>query len=360
MKSSSADLIVIGGGPVGLATSLYAAGLGLVPIVLEPRGGVIDKACGEGLMPGGVQALAALGVDPPGHVLLGIRYVAGRRIAQADFRHGPGRGVRRTALHRALRETVDAAGIEVLPLAATGVTQDADGVSVVTSRPGLGDRFAPVLRAPYVIAADGLHSPTRRLLGLEVSAGPTSLRRYGLRHHYAASPWSDYVEIHWGEHGEAYVTPVADELVGVAVLTRKRIPLENSLADFPDLRERLGGGQPVTSVMGAGPLRQRATRRVAGRVLLAGDASGYVDALTGEGIALGLAHARAAVAAVAAGQPEDYERAWRAASRRYSLLTHALVHSTRPEWARRMLVPAAAALPAVFRAAVDELARPTR
>jgi flavin-dependent dehydrogenase len=331
-----------------------------VPIVLEPRGGVIDKACGEGLMPGGVQALAALGVDPPGHVLTGIRYVAGRRSAQAEFRHGPGRGVRRTALHRSLRETVDAAGIDVLPLAATSVTQDSDAVTVGTARPGLGDRVAPVLRARYVIAADGLHSPTRRLLGLDAQAGPSTLRRYGLRHHYAIRAWSDYVEIHWGEHGEAYVTPVEEDLVGVAVLTRRRMPMEDSLADFPELRERLGGATPVTSVMGAGPLRQRATRRVAGRVLLAGDASGYVDALTGEGIALGLAHARAAVTAIAAGQPEDYERAWRAASRRYSLMTHALVQSTRADWARRALVPAAAALPAVFRAAVDELARPTR
>ena len=59
--------------------------------------------------------------------------------------------------------------------------------------------------------------------------------------------------------------------------------------------------------MGAGPLRQRAHRRVAGRVLLVGDAGGYVDALTGEGIALGLAQARAAVAAVVAGDPARYE-----------------------------------------------------
>jgi flavin-dependent dehydrogenase len=186
------------------------------------------------------------------------------------------------------------------------------------------------------------------------------MRRFGLRHHYATAPWSDHVEIHWGEHGEAYVTPVEDDLVGVAVLTRRRMSLEDSLTDFPELREHLRGAEVVTSVMGAGPLRQRATRRVSGRVLLAGDASGYVDALTGEGIALGLAHARAAVAAVAAGKPEDYERAWRAASRRYSLLTHALVQSTRPDWARRALVPTAAALPAVFRAAVDELSRPSR
>ena len=142
------------------------------------------------------------------------------------------------------------------------------------------------------------------------------------------------------------MTPVADDLVGVAVLSTRRIPLSESLAEFPQLRERLDGAPVVTSVRGAGPLRQRTTRRVAGRVLLAGDASGYVDALTGEGISLGLAHARAAVAAIVADDPQSYERSWRAATRRYSLLTHGLVQVTRPAWTRRLLVPAAAHPPA--------------
>ena len=79
---------------------------------------------------------------------------------------------------------------------------------------------------------------------------------------------------------------------------------------------------------GAGPLRQRA-RRGSPVVLLAGDASGYVDALTGEGIALGLAHARAAVAAVRAGEPRRYEREWRRLGWRHELLTHGLPAATR-------------------------------
>ncbi|HEX2705950.1 MAG TPA: hypothetical protein VHM65_09345, partial [Candidatus Lustribacter sp.] len=130
------------------------------------------------------------------------------------------------------------------------------------------------------------------------------------------------------------------------------------LRDFPTLRERLGRAGTITSVRGAGPLRQRTVRRVAGRVLLAGDASGYVDALTGEGIALGMAHALAAVDAVAAARPLGYERSWRQATWRYALMTHALVQATRFGPARRALVPAASALPGVFAAAVNELARP--
>jgi flavin-dependent dehydrogenase len=111
-------------------------------------------------------------------------------------------------------------------------------------------------------------------------------------------------------------------------------------------------------VRGAGPLRQRARRRVAGRVLLVGDAAGYVDALTGEGLALGLAQARAAVAAIVSGRPAGYELAARRLGWRHELLTHTLLRASRLPVVRERLVPAAAAAPRVFGAAVDQLARP--
>jgi flavin-dependent dehydrogenase len=93
-------------------------------------------------------------------------------------------------------------------------------------------------------------------------------------------------------------------------------------------------------------------------VLLVGDAAGYVDALTGEGIAVGVAQARAAVAAVAAGNPARYERAWRRITWRHDLLTHGLLAVARHDALRNRVVPAAAALPSVFGAAVNQLARP--
>ncbi|UMG94460.1 hypothetical protein [Nocardioides sp. TF02-7] len=89
-----------------------------------------------------------------------------------------------------------------------------------------------------------------------------------------------------------------------------------------------------------------------------GDAAGYVDALTGEGIALGLAQAEAAVEAVRGGAPEEYEAAYRRLGRRHVLLTRALLTASRVRPVRNRIVPAAAALPAVFGAAVDQLARP--
>jgi flavin-dependent dehydrogenase len=353
MRRWASDVVVVGGGPVGLAAAMYAVSGGLSVVVLEPRQGAVDKACGEGLMPGAVRALATLGINPVGWDLVGIRYVWDGRQAEADFSAGRGRGVRRTELHTALRSAAAAAGVKVLPLAACEVLQSSEEIRVRTRGPG--QTPGPDVYGRYLLAADGLHSPTRRALGLEMcTRGP---QRFGQRRHYRLRPWSSHVEVHWSTYSEAYVTPVGADLVGVAVLSARRVPFEEQLHEFPRLRERLADAFAATRVRGAGPLRQRVARRVAGRVLLVGDAAGYIDALTGEGISLGMAQARAAVSAVGDDRPQAYEHAWRQASWRYAAMTHALVQATRPAWARRAIVPAAAALPIVFRAAVRELGR---
>ena len=341
------DVVVAGGGPVGLVAALHAHRAGLSVVVREPRAGAIDKACGEGLMPGAVAELAALGVHPHGRPLEGIHYLAAAGSgagATARFAAGPGRGVRRTVLHDALASAVAEAGIPVEQRAVEDVSGEGDHV-LVDGEP-----------ARYLVAADGLHSPVRRLLGLDAPAKDGARRRFGQRCHVAQAPWSPYVEVHWSSRAEAYVTPVDDDLVGVAVLGDAGARFDDLIADFPALAERLTGNR--TRVMGAGPLRQRSRSRSAGRVLLVGDAAGYVDALTGEGIALGLAQARAAVACLASDRPDLYDGRARRLGWRHELLTHALLQATARPVVRRALVPAATRLPRVFGAAVNQLARP--
>lgn len=335
------DLLVAGGGPAGLATALYAAQAGLQVTVVERRPGVIDKACGEGLMPHTVRQLDKLGVSLHGKPFRGIAYLDARHRIEAQFRSGAGLGVRRTALHTSLREAVSAAGVRVVHGDIGSVRQDADSV------------YCGEFRTRYLAAADGLHSPIRRSLGLSrPSRGP---RRWGMRRHFHTAPWSDTVEVYWGHNAEAYVTPVADDCVGVAILTSQQGSFDHHLAEFPALRDRvrsLGHGRDRA----AGPLQQRVSTRSSGRVLLVGDAAGYVDALTGEGLGIAFGGAELLVNCVVADRPGDYDRQWRQMSRRYRLLTAGLLHASQVRPVRSAIVPAAVALPSVFAGIVNQLA----
>ncbi|MFD9480440.1 NAD(P)/FAD-dependent oxidoreductase [Streptomyces nojiriensis] len=339
------DLLIAGGGPAGLATAIHGALAGLEVVVVEPRPTPIDKACGEGLMPGGVRRLRELGVTVAGQPFRGIRYVDGvsGRGAEGLFRSGPGLGARRTELQAALAERAAQLGVRVLPGRVGQVRQDVHQVG------------AAGLTARYLVAADGLHSPVRRGLGLSAPLAPRRPARYGLRRHYAVEPWSDLVEVHWSARCEAYVTPLAPDRIGVAVLTSDRAPFDVQLARFPVLSARLGPAAG-TPVRGAGPLRQGARVRVAGRVLFVGDAAGYVDALTGEGLTLAVTAAGELVRCVKAGRPQAYEQAWRDLSRGYRTLTASLLWARHQPRLAPRIVPLAARLPRVFTEAVNLLA----
>ncbi len=340
------DLVVAGAGPAGLFTALFARDAGLTVRVVEPRRPPIDKACGEGLMPGAVRILGQVGVqlgrDVQGQPFGGIRYLDGDRTAESRFRSGTGWGVRRDALQAALFRAAVGRGVEMV----TGIVDSVEQNAAAVTAAGIISR--------YLVAADGLHSPIRRLLGLQLpQVGPP---RWGLRRHVRIAPWADVVEVYWSRSSEAYLTPIGPQEVSVALLTGARAPFHDQLAAFPELAARLAGCDG-DDVRGAGPLRQRVSSRVAGRVLLVGDAAGYVDALTGEGIDIAARSARELVRCVLADRPADYERAWSRVTRRYRYLTSALLVAGRRERLRRHLVGAAARCPVVFDLAVGQLTR---
>ncbi len=335
------DLLVAGAGPAGLATAIHAARSGLDVTVVERRPGPIDKACGEGLMPHTLRHLENLGITPHGKPFRGITYLDRHRRVEARFPGPAGRGVRRTVLSEALHDAAASAGVRIVQGDIRDVRQDADKVSCN----GLETR--------YLAAADGLHSPIRRQLGLD---RPTrGGRRWGIRRHFQTAPWSDTVEVYWAAHTEAYVTPVSDNCVGVAILTSRQGKFDDHLREFPALAEKLAGAESGPA-RAAGPLRQRAASQHQGRVLLVGDAAGYVDALTGEGLGIALGGAELAAQAIVADDPANYTRQWRRMSRRYRLLTSALLTASNSP-ARTMIVPAAATLPKVFNQAVKLLAQ---
>jgi flavin-dependent dehydrogenase len=335
------DLLVAGAGPAGLATAIHAARAGLDVTVVERRSGPIDKACGEGLMPHTLRHLDGLGITPHGKPFRGITYLDRTRRVEARFPGPAGRGVRRTVLSEALHDAAATAGVRIVKGDIGDIEQDANSVRCAG------------LEARYLAAADGLHSPIRRQLGLDRPVKGD--RRWGIRRHFQTAPWSDTVEVYWAAHTEAYVTPVSDDCVGVAILTSRQGKFDDHLREFPWLAEQLAGAEGG-SARAAGPLRQRAASQHRGRVMLVGDAAGYVDALTGEGLGIALGGAELVVGAILADDPADYTRQWRRMSRRYRLLTAALLTASQSP-ARTMIVPAAATLPKVFNQAVKLLAQ---
>jgi len=305
VRARDTEVIVVGAGPAGLATALELAQRGVAPLVIERRHPPLDKACGEGVMPAGVRALEKLGVSLPQDRCArfrGVRFIDGSRSFEGRFPTGPGLGVRRTVLSEALLERARSAGIPVeFGCTLRAWESRADGVIARTSG---GD-----VRARLLVGADGLGSFVRSHAGL---AAPIRRRRFGMRRHFRVAPWSPFVEVYWSAGAEAYVTPVAADEVGVAMLWggdgRSH---ERCLAAFPQLEARLRGAEPVTRVLGAGPFWQSARQRFAPGVALVGDAAGYTDAVTGEGITLSLVCARALAVVVAERRPlADYERAW--------------------------------------------------
>ena len=248
--------------------------------------------------------------------------------------------MRRLALHSALASRAHDLGVTRVTARVRSVAQDADGVTVDD------------LRGSWLLGCDGLRSTVRREAGLDRPTGGD--HRFGLRRHFEVAPWSDLIEVHWTPTAEVYVTPVSGSVVGIAVLGPQRTGFAETLASVPALAERLASAEPASTLRGAGPFRQRASRPSSGRVLLVGDASGYVDAITGEGLRLGFEQARVAIESI--GDGGDYDRRWRRATRDFRMLTAGLVAAaTSP--ARGGIVRLAASAPRLYGAIVERLAR---
>ena len=144
-----------------------------------------------------------------------------------------------------------------------------------------------------LIGADGLHSQVRKLANLEALF--PKLKRWGVRQHFNVEPWSVLVEIYWGPGLEAYVTPVSVSSVNVSLLwDAKRYKPEHGgkklfaslLKEFPKLQERINKDDVMDESMAAGPLYQKTWNVANGKILLIGDAAGFFDPITGEGISL--------------------------------------------------------------------------
>ena len=324
------DLFVVGGGPVGLATAIAAGRKGLNVVVADGLFPPIDKACGEGLLPDGLPAARALGLDLAETECLpirGIQFHGGERSVVSDFTHGPGFGVRRTTLHAALVRLAESLGVELRWSCPVG---DFDSI-----------------RARWIVGADGASSRVRSWAGLDDMVHDS--RRFGFRQHFRIAPWSDYIEVHWGSGCQIYVTPVAHDEVGIALLSRdSKLRVAEALGLFPALFSRLSGAESSSSERGAVTTMRRLRKVTSGNVALAGDASGSVDAITGEGLCLGFHQALALAEALEQGDLSLYEEQHRRLARRPRFMANLLLTLDRWPLVRHAAFPVLSAYPRIF------------
>ncbi|MGB9204474.1 MAG: NAD(P)/FAD-dependent oxidoreductase [Terriglobales bacterium] len=329
------DVFIVGGGPAGLATAVAARNHGLSVVVVDGAVPPIDKPCGEGLMPEGVEALHQLGITIPegeAYPFRGIRFVSDGIQAEAAFPRGTARGIRRTHLHRVMVDHAAACGVRLLWQAAvTGLHPEGALVA------------GELVRARWVVGADGTSSRVRdwaRLDRHELDApldGTVEKNlRFAFRRHYRVKPWIDFMELHWGRRCQIYATPVGGEEVCVAMISRNpKLRLEDALGEFPDLCARLKDAEHTSSERGAITVMRRLRRVYRGRTVLVGDASGGVDAITGEGLCLAFRQAALLGECLASGDLARYQNGHRRLIRRPALMARMMLFMAKHPHLRR-------------------------
>jgi 2-polyprenyl-6-methoxyphenol hydroxylase-like FAD-dependent oxidoreductase len=211
-----------------------------------------------------------------------------------------------------------------------------------------------LVRARWVVGADGTSSRVRAWANLDrheldatsdatlnATGNATSIAtqnknlRFGFRRHYRVTPWTDFMELYWGRHCQVYVTPVSHEEVCVALVSSSpklrlgsRIPgqpMEDALGEFPELLARLKDAESASNERGAITVTRRLRRVFRGRTVLVGDASGGVDAITGEGLCLGFRQAALLGECLASGDLAHYQKSHRALMRRPALMARMML-----------------------------------
>ncbi len=345
MSGSVRDAIVVGGGPAGSAVACLLAQRGHDVLLLDSARFPRDKVCGDSVSPEAWRLLDAIGAADRVRALVpwplqGMRLVSPSGTSfrgEYQGRRRPGFAVRRLAFDAALLASAREAGAEVREgVRVTGLLSgrpdgaDRGGACGVTTDVGAE------LRARVVIGADGRRSVVARRLGL--LREHRHLRRFAVRGYWdGVEGLESFGEMHVAGAGYCGIAPLSARSANVAFVLPQRdmAAAAGDLEGFyratlhrlwPALAERLSRARLCGPPRAIGPLALECRAVSAPGVVLVGDAAGFYDPFTGEGVTLALRAAELAAAAIdsalqscsrSARLPRlaAYERAYRDATR---------------------------------------------
>ncbi len=305
MSERAYDAVVVGAGPAGSAVAVLLAEHGHSVLLLDKAAFPRPKLCGEYLSPEAARILDRLGVlkavDAAGAVpLSGMRITApdGTPLEGNYPTEGPYRGyrdhalaIKRLVLDQILLERVKALPVDVRERhRVEDLLIDRDRVVGVRVVDAEGRTFE--VKSPLIVGADGRQSVVARRLHL---VRPAPLRRLALIAYVEGlGGFEGRGEIYVDPPDYAILNPVAAGVVSLSLV----VPLDHAtpfagrleafffarLKQLEHLRPRLSGMRPLGPVAALGPLAYRVARPRHGGVLLVGDAAGFYDPFTGEGI----------------------------------------------------------------------------
>jgi flavin-dependent dehydrogenase len=303
-------VVVAGGGPAGSATALHLARAGAAVTLVERARFPRRKVCGEYQNSGAVDALDRLGVldalRPHSRPLRGIRLMAGGGAPPVELPFGrTALACDRATLDAVVLDAAVAAGVRLVHGRVDGLLDDGRRTGGVVYRDDAGERHA--VRARFVVGADGAGSIVARKLGLTLPLGVE--RRFAVGGHYRGFGDLDgFVEMFVGGGAYFAINPLGPERANVmvvvphAALERWSADVDTGMrgkaAELGRGRRSFAAAERIGARVSVGPLAHRVRAPVAPGALLVGDAAGFLNPFTGQGVFLALSGAEAASAAI--------------------------------------------------------------